>query len=328
MGAKCPFEANNNFNYRDLDVVGIGPVAGQVSTEFDTYWNASETIPVTAFVKPEDSVESSRELKKRFEKSLQKAKTTPYADALDSTIGEILLSNVSDKLVWAPAQIVNDLPYGESTQKGKSGEEVLAGLLISAVEKATEEWYLISPYFVPGKTGIQLFRQLRERGVHCVVVTNSLASTDVSAVYGGYNGYQKPLLELGVELWEMMAYPDLPANKRGVSTDRQSLHAKTFSIDNKQLFVGSFNWDPRSRGINTEMGVLIESSQLAGLLKKSVSTALPGNAWQLRLNSLGDVEWVDVIKGKEFIYTKPPQASLWKRFNAWISGLDAIEGQL
>lgn len=221
-----------------------------------------------------------------------------------------------------------DLPYGESTQKGKSGQELLAGLLISAVEKATEEWYLISPYFVPGKTGIELFRQLRERGVHCVVVTNSLASTDVAAVYGGYKDYQKPLLELGVELWEVMAYPDLPANKRGVSTDRQSLHAKTFSIDNKQLFVGSFNWDARSRGINTEMGVLIESSQLAGLLKKSVSTALPGNAWQLRLNSQGDVEWVDVIEDKEFVYTTPPQASLWQRFNAWISGLDAIEGQL
>jgi putative cardiolipin synthase len=322
------FGASDAFNYHDLDVLATGVVADQVSTEFDTYWNASEAVPVTAFVEADGSAESVEELQRKFATVIEESKTSPYADALNSAIVDLLLEENGNQLVWAPSRVVFDLPYGETSAQNVAGAEVLLGILIEAIDKTTEELFVVSPYFVPGDSGVERFRQLRERGVRCVVVTNSLASTDVAAVYGGYKDYQKPLLALGVELWELMAYPNKPGHKRGVSTERRSLHAKTFAVDGSQLFVGSFNWDPRSSGVNTEMGVLIESHELAAGLVESVSAALPGAAWQLRLNDEGEVEWVDVVDGKEVVYTKPPQTSVWRRFGARVSNLDAFEGQL
>ena len=174
-----------------------------------------------------------------------------------------------------------------------------------------------------------MFRQLREKGVRCVVVTNSLASTDVAAVYGGYRDYQAPLLELGVELWEIMAFPDESGEQRGASTDRRSLHAKTFAIDRKQLFVGSFNWDGRSRNINTEMGIMIYSPELAGRMVGSVSAVLADTAWQLRLNAKGKVEWVDIDEnGGEVVFDRAPQSTGMQRFEAGISDVKAVEGEL
>ena len=322
------FGAGDVFNYRDLDVMAVGQVADEVSTEFDTYWNASEAVPVNAFVDPDDSAESAEAVQGRIATAIEEAETTPYIDALKSSINDLLLDEISRTLIWAPARVVYDRPYGETGTGDVEGPEVLAGILVDAVEQATEEIFVISPYFVPGDSGMELFRKLRERGVRCVVVTNSLASTDVAAVYGGYKDYQKPLLEMGVELWELMAYPDKPGNKRGASTDRKSLHAKTFAIDSSQLFVGSFNWDPRSVGINTEMGVLIESVELASQLVNTVSTVLPGAAWQLRLNDKDKVEWVNVAHEQEIVYTKPPQTSAWRRFSANVTNFKALEGQL
>lgn len=322
------FGAGDVFNYNDLDVLGMGQAADEVSTEFDTYWNSSEAVPVTAFLNPDGSAESAEAMQRKFVATIEEAKTTPYIDALMSSIDEILLDEIANKLVWAPSRVVFDLPYGETSAGDVAGTEVLAGLLAEAVERATEELFVISPYFVPGDSGIELFRRLRERGVRCVVVTNSLASTDVAAVYGGYKDYQKPLLDMGVELWEMMAYPDKPGHQRGASTERKSLHAKTFAIDGSRLFVGSFNWDPRSVAVNSEMGVLIESAKLASLLVNSVSTVLPGAAWQLRLNDKDKVEWVNVANDKEVVHTKPPQTNAWRRFNANATSLKVLEGQL
>jgi putative cardiolipin synthase len=322
------FGAGDVFNYRDLDVLGTGQVADEVSTEFDTYWNAAEAVPVIAFVDPDGSAESAEGLQRKFAMAIEEAKTTPYIDALINSIDELLLDKIANKLVWAPSRVVFDLPYGQISAGDVAGPEVLAGLLAEAVERATEELFVISPYFVPGDSGIELFRRLRERGVRCVVVTNSLASTDVAAVYGGYKDYQKPLLEMGVELWEMMAFPDKPGHQRGASTERQSLHAKAFAIDGSQLFVGSFNWDPRSVGVNTEMGVLIESAKLASQLVNSVTSLLPGAAWQVRLNDDDKVEWVGVADDKEVVFTKPPQTSAWRRFTARATNFKVFEGQL
>ncbi len=323
------FGADDEFNYFDLDVAAVGPVAGEVSSEFDLYWNAQETIPVTAFVQPDSSAAAANDLQQRFEASVEEAKTTPYGPALQSTVVEYFLADHGSGLVWAPAKVQFDLPYGETSDSGEPGPEVLGSILLHAAEQATEELFVISPYFVPGDSGIERFRQLRDRGVRCVVLTNSLASTDVAAVYAGYRDYQKPLLEMGVELWEVMAFPDKPGRERGASTDRRSLHAKTFAIDRRRLFVGSFNWDPRSRRINTEMGVMIDSEELAGEMVENVSSSLIGSAWQLRLDQQGKVVWVDTLEnGEEEVYDKAPQTSKKQRIEADITDVKAAEGQL
>ncbi len=322
------FGASDDFNYHDFDVLGIGPIADEVSTEFDLYWNADETVPVTAFVDPDDSEESAQYLHDRFEETVHKASTSAYADALQHTIVDRVFGENSEELIWAPAQLHNDLPYGETSDAGEPGPEVLGSFLLHLTEQASEELFVISPYFVPGDSGIERFRKLREQGVRCVVVTNSLASTDVTAVYAGYKDYQVPLLELGVELWEIMAFPEQPGDQPGAPTDRRGLHAKTFAIDRSKLFVGSFNWDPRSRSINTEMGVVIESEELSGRMVDAVSKALPGSAWQLRLSDKGKVQWIAQENGKEVIYDKPPQSTAWQRTEAGFTDINALEKEL
>ena len=327
MGAEY-YGASDEFNYHDFDTLGVGPVAQQVSAEFDIYWNASETVPVTAFVEPDDSEEASQQLQQRFLDVVETASKTPYAPALQNTMVDLLLANQGDSLVWAPSKVVFDLPYGETSAEGVAGTEVLKGILVDAIDKASEEVFLISPYFVPSDSGVERFRRLRERGVRCVVVTNSLASTDVPEVYAGYRDYHRPLLEMGVELWETMAFPSGAEAPEGASTERRGLHAKTFAIDRELLFVGSFNWDPRSMGINSEMGAFIESAELASQMAESVSDALPGSAWQVRLREDGEVEWVDVSGDEEVVYTTNPQTDFALRQRVNLTDIAMLEGQL
>ena len=128
--------AGDVFNYYDLDVLAIGPVADQVSTEFDTYWNASEAVPVIAFVEPDDSSESAEEIQRKISAVLEEAKTTPYIDALDSSIADLLLAENANQLVWAPARVVFDLPYGEISDQNVAGINAEMGVLIESVELA------------------------------------------------------------------------------------------------------------------------------------------------------------------------------------------------
>lgn len=323
------FGDSAEFNYYDLDLLAVGDIATEVSRQFDRYWNAAETVPVTAFVSPDDNPASLRSLQEGFARVVEDARSTPYAGALHSALLDTHLDGDGARLVWAPARAVYDLPFGTVSDNGVAGPEVLGRLLNRIAASATQEFFLVSPYFVPEKEGLELFRELRDRGVRCVVVTNSLASTDVPAVYGGYRRYQKTLLELGVELWEIKAYPDTPGNLRGAPSERRSLHAKTFSVDRRQLFVGSFNWDPRSHRKNTEMGLLIDSPLLASQLGEDVSARLNDIAWRLRLGKGGEVQWGQrLADGSETVFDRPPQTTAWRRFSAWLQSERFIEGEL
>ena len=322
------FGSSDEFNYSDYDVLAIGPVTGQVSTEFDLYWNSDEAYPVTAFVEPDDSSESARTLMDRFRAARENAMTTEFVDAVENQIVDFVLASDSDYLTWTPGRVVYDLPYGTTAADGTEGEDVLGKILVDAIEDATEEFVLVSPYFVPGEAGMEGFRKLRGRGVNCVVLTNSLASTDQVAVYGGYEEYQEDLLEMGVELWELMAFPSIPGDQPGAPTDRRALHAKIYVLDNERLFVGSFNWDPRSFNINSEMGIVIESEEFVTETSNNIQSQLPGIAWKLRLDDNGKLEWVDVSGEAEVVYDSPPQSTAGQRFKSEVYGIDALEGQL
>ena len=322
------FGAGDVFNYHDLDTLAIGTIAEDVSAEFDTYWNAAESYPVTAFVEPDDSEEAAEQLQQRFADTVESAQATPYAPALRHTMTDLLVADDNNVLVWAPATVVFDLPYGDTSDAGVAGPEILAPVLIDAINQARTEMFMVSPYFVPGDSGVERFRELRERGIRCVVVTNSLASTDVAAVYAGYRNYYRALLEIGVELWEVMAFPSGADAPEGASIDKRSLHAKTFAVDRQQLFVGSFNWDPRSIGINTEMGAIIESGKLASQMVDAVSSALPLSAWKVRLREDGEVEWVDLSGSEEVVFTTNPQTDFALRQQANLTDISILEGQL
>jgi len=148
-------------------------------------------------------------------------------------------------------------------------------------------------------------------------------------VHAGYARSRKALLQAGVELWEIREDPvRQDRQRRGLGHSASSLHAKTFAVDRRQFFVGSFNLDPRSADINTEMGIVVDSASLAGAAVDRLFTALPAQAYQLRLDRNGDIEWVAQVDGREVVYHNEPNADLWLRFKVGVLGLLPIEGQL
>jgi putative cardiolipin synthase len=165
-------------------------------------------------------------------------------------------------------------------------------------------------------------------------LTNSLEATDVPAVHGGYAPYRKALLEHGVKLFELRRQP----GERGGSGPHlfrrsayqgsdSSLHSKAMIFDQQKSFIGSFNFDPRSVLWNTEVGVLVDSPELAGHLRNlALQGMAPALSYQVKLEQ-GHVVWVTEDDGKIHTLTKEP-GNWWRRFNAWMSTTVGLERML
>jgi putative cardiolipin synthase len=194
---------------------------------------------------------------------------------------------------------------------------------------AREELLVISPYFVPREKGVEWLSGLARRGVQVDVLTNGLAANDHIFVYGGYAPVRKPLLEQGVRFFELRGNLELGGTaEAGVAGADSKLHGKAFVVDRRYLFIGSFNWDPRSANLNTEMGVVIHSEDFASYLTDAVYPALETNAYAVFLNNAGKLRWRANIDGQEIIYDKEPESGWWKRFKANLTRLLPIRGQL
>ncbi len=180
---------------------------------------------------------------------------------------------------------------------------------------------------MPGKQGVDHFAELARGGVRVTILTNSLEATDVAAVHAGYAKRRKPLLEAGITLFELkrMAAPSTPKRRgRGGSSD-SSLHAKTFAIDRSVAFVGSFNFDPRSIRLNTELAFVIDSPALATALADQVIGPLADQSYRVRLGPGGRLQWVERVDGKEVVHEREPGASLWRRLTVAVLSLLPIE---
>lgn len=160
-----------------------------------------------------------------------------------------------------------------------------------------------------------------------MVITNSLASTDGVPVHAHYKGYRQLLLEAGVELYELQPTPGAGKKRRLGGSGGASLHAKTFSFDRRTTLIGSYNLDPRSRRLNTEMGVVIESPELARRLPESVDPELGHKAFRVQLDGRHLV-WITHKDGREIRYRNEPGAGLWKRTKATVLSWLPIEGLL
>jgi putative cardiolipin synthase len=201
------------------------------------------------------------------------------------------------------------------------------------------ELLLVAPYFVPGEGGVAKLRALRERGIRVRVVTNSLAATDVPAVHSGYAGYRRPLLEAGIEVYELKPTAQSAEARREEKRERSegaahrvggssraSLHAKTHVFDRRALFVGSLNLDPRSVFTNTETGVVIENPALVDTLLRRFDADLANLAYRVALLPDGGLEWVGRGEGGEEVrYRSEPETGAWQRIKVWFYSLWPIE---
>lgn len=322
------FGAREDAQFGDLDVMGIGPVVQDVSDMFDSYWNHRAAAPIPAFAKmPDDPQAVLEKLRTRLEASREEIKDSPYAEAVKRQVAHYIESK-EEFVVWAPYTLAVDSP-DKSDKKRAAEVASITTPLKKSILTAKSEILIVSPYFVPRKTGIEMFTTLQQSGVDITIVTNSLAANNQKAVHGGYAPSRKPLLKAGVKIYEVR--PDAGvAGFEYVSGDaaRATLHTKAFAVDNHDLFIGSFNFDPRSARINTELGVIIHSTELTEKLLGTVDERLKDSTYEVFLNEKGQLRWRAFDGDQETIYKKEPNTTWWNRFVAGFYRILPIRGQL
>lgn len=319
------FEASDEKNFVDLDFSMIGPVVRDTSASFDRYWNSKLTYPIET-LDPEDVNSSALEkLRARLASQLQDAAASRYAEALRSDDAVQRLVTGSWPMEWsATYAFVADDPLKLTMEKDDARKSEVVAAIGPQLKAAHTRADIISPYFVPGKQGTALLVSLAQEGVQINVLTNSLAANDVAAVHGGYSQYRKPLLAGGVRLWELKPLSGVPVNSSLFGSSGASLHTKAFSVDGRTLFVGSYNLDPRSTWLNCEQGVLVESAVLARQFEAIFESQSSGsNAWRVTLRD-DHLSWSDGSTN----FDNDPQASAWRKFQAWLARTLNLEAQL
>ncbi len=314
------FSKNSDVDFGDFDLLTIGAVVDQVSDQFDLYWNSEQVESITNLV-PAATSEMHQAAAKAMATNKQNFVHDEYLERLEFSE---LVKQITQKGIpwyWGDAELIFDPPQKANSE---SKQEWLLSDLGEFLAQARKEVLIVSPYFVPTDSGTQALINAAKRGIAITVVTNSLAATDVLAVHAGYKQYRQRLLENGIALYEVKVDINRrPSAWKGSS--RTSLHAKTFILDQKSVFVGSFNFDPRSAWINTEMGLIVEQSEFAREVVSSIEQSLKRSSYRLALQG-DELIWHDDFDGK--IYYADPDASFWRRFMADFIGLLPIESQL
>src|SRR5699024_6099249 len=249
------FDAATGVAFADLDVAVVGNVVTAISGAFNRYWSSHSAYPLPLIVEQKS------------------AAGPPPLATLDATakayIAELENAAFIEEFVqgrmhwhWVNAYLLSDDP-SKGLGRAPHASSVMASLS-PLMRNAKQQITIVSPYFVPTRQGKRLLQAVAKQGADVAVLTHSLVATDAAAVHAGYIKYRKPLLKKGVRLYELK--PSATVNEKRESVLKSSgasLHAKTFVVDNNWIFVGSFNMDPRSARLNTEMGLLFESEVFA-----------------------------------------------------------------
>lgn len=303
------FGAGEGTMFLDMDVAVSGSVVPAIETDFDRYWASESVWPLEAIIAADTVAEPIAATPR------DDAATRAYLAQLKESDFATRLKNGSLEQSWSPARLLSDDP-AKGLGKARYEDTVIAHIT-PYFAAARNNINIVSPYFVPTHKGSDALIEAAGQGRKIRILTNSLAATDVAPVHAGYAKYRKALLAGGVALYELK--PDAEANyrphgKAGIGgsiagSSGASLHAKTFSIDGTQIFVGSFNMDPRSATLNTEMGILFDQPQLAALFDNTLGVHLPQESWQVSLDDDGKLQW----QSQGETLHEEPQSSAFRR---------------
>ena len=309
------FGLDKDTKFRDADMIAFGSVAKDISKTFDRFWNHKLAIPMEAFDNNKN-LPALATAQANLDKKIIEANHSIYKQALSSPLMQDLIDN---RVEFFPSdsRVITDDPE-KLLNKVSSDHKILVTALANSVNNAKSEVVVVTPYFIPRKTGIKFWKSITDKGTRVVVVTNSLASNNHIPVHTAYARYRHDIIDAGVELYEVRVDASKkPTGETGY--DSVTLHTKALLIDRQYLFIGSLNLDPRSIDINTEMGLMIDNSLLANELADQFFTTLPTLTYRVTENDQGYLRWTATIDGKEVVETSEPQASIWLKFKAFIS---------
>ncbi len=297
------FTRDLHSNFIDLDVVAAGAIVPQLSQSFDAFWNSKYAYPIASVASPVSA------------ESAAASPDSETAERSDWLGRELDSGNVP--LIWVPATVLADRPAKIASDASADDEVTIANDITTLMRTADQELIVISPYFVPGKEGVELMRELADKGVHIRILTNSLASTDSPLVNTGYERYRVPLLKLGVELSEVR--PKL-GQKRArfhpFSSSHASLHAKALVIDQKTVFIGSMNMDARSARFNSELGLVMRSPEIARQVTSLLDDISADGSYKLQLvDHTNQIKWTSGEGESQKTWYADPETTRLQRFS-------------
>ena len=317
------FDARPDVNFRDLDLLLAGPVANDASSIFDDFWNSDAVVPIAALHQSTD--QQMANFISQAELDARQQEAAPYLQRVRARFTDAYLSKQLD-LYWTDGvRIHSDPPRKPS---GGDSSQWLVTRLVEVLRSAEHKSLLISPYFVPGAVGTKGLIQQAHNGVQVGIITNSLAANDVPAVHSGYMHYRRPLLAGGVQLYELKARGHVEKASTFGSSGA-SLHTKAFVVDDRRGFVGSFNLDPRSAYLNTEMGALFDDPVLAARLREEYLRLSSAElSYWVYLNKDHELRWLDRASTPPISLRTEPDTGLMQRASTQVISWLPLESQL
>ncbi len=313
--------------FADLDVLLIGKVVEDIDNSFIDYWSSPISFDVQTLVNLDKDASSdflSNLDQLEDDKSQPRSSLSMYRSAIEDSSIDTDIINKRIPFRWTDMQFLSD-DVGKLT-KSVSADTNLVAQLRTLLGRPSKQLTIISSYFVPTKDGVNTLVQLAESGIKIKILTNSFDATDVTAVHSGYSQWRPKMLRAGIKIYELKstASEEKRENKlwRARSQSSTSLHAKTFAIDDHQVFIGSYNVDPRSANINTEMGVIINDDELARQLHEALDDDLLNQAYEVKILEGGELQWHTIVDGKPVIYGAEPKVDIadhaWLTIMSWL----------
>lgn len=331
------YNVSDNYQFSDVDVMLVGSASDEIIHSFDEYWNDEYAFPVKQIVNAKHYALRFESLKQQLNTYYQEITVQNYLDLATRSHNVEKWLNNSIQFDWVKAEVVHDSPSKIKSKAKK--EQYLNFQLINHLENPEHSVDIVSAYFVPEKKGEKMLSDLAQSNIQVRVLTNSFKANDVAVVHAFYAKYRKDLLKNKVELYEFLSAPEaenLNANTEEIAEktkvslkglSRSSLHAKLMAIDQKQVFIGSFNFDPRSAYLNTEIGVLLNSPNLAKAIHQTMDENLSKYAYKLVLDANQNINWkIKKHNGDIKIYHKEPKMKWWQKAGVKIISWLPIEG--
>jgi putative cardiolipin synthase len=318
------FDAATSANFHDLDMVLMGDVVGQSERIFDSFWNSAATLPIRALAVRRRR--SLRRLRRQTNRLVRSALAAPLLEQVRERSSFEAMLGDGEAVHWTDqATVVSDPP---KKARGEGSNNWLTTTLYPLIRNARSSVQIISPYFVPSEAGRAAMIGLAKRGVDVAILTNSLAATDVAIVHGGYAPCRLPLLQGGVKLFELQPRARRPG-LAPLGSSGASLHTKAFTVDGRVGFVGSYNFDPRSATLNTEMGVVFENPALvAELMAVFRQDTGPQASYRVFADKDGGLRWQAEVRGRDVVFDREPEVGLFRLLLARLIGLLPVQSQL
>jgi cardiolipin synthase C len=288
------FDYNHAYNFRDRDALLLGSAVKAMQANFESFWASPLAVEVETLydgfglMQKNVSVDDEQILQVYRELHAYAQSPENFAPEVRAAIADTPSSfaRLARQMRWTDVEFISDKPGKNDNRIALGGGGRTGTALARLVQAAKQRIVIQSPYLVASDEALALLDDVRSRGVGVRISTNSLASTDNLPAFSGYRNQRARLLDMGLQIFEYKPAPAVQQQlvQRLTAATRTapvfSLHAKTLVIDGKTVYIGTYNFDPRSQNLNTEVGVIIHDEALAREVEASIETDMaPGNSW-------------------------------------------------